>query len=287
MPFIFIASVSLLLFQGCARPVLQTIPASEDEAMDVISAFLQVYQGKCSCCIDADADATVSVSGWLHNHNGKLTGLLQAMAPGYLKFIAVNPLGQPIYILVTNGSEFTSLNILERKAYSGPVNSETFKKFSPQGFRPEFSFYWLTGRLAPGGIQVETVRRDRGGQAYWLQIHHKMTGNESLVLFNPVNSRILRHIILDEKKEHLVDVTYDAYQPETGNQKMSVGENVTAANVAADAALCSIPGNILVSASSGKQNIEIQLSSLLGGAAFAPEDFDVKVPPDFENIVVK
>jgi len=291
LPLIFLFTLSLFFSQGCARTLLQTFPVAEDEARETISAFTryqEIYRENCSCCLDAEADVALSVSGWFSDHTGKLSGYLQAMAPGYIKYVALNPLGQPIYILAINGSEFKSLNVLERKAYSGSVYSETYKKISPQGFEPKFSFFWLTGRLEPQELQVMAVRRDREAQAYWLLIRHAASGNDSMVLFDPGELRVLRHVLLDEKGEHLVNVTYEAYQAEAGQQKRNSKDNNAVEHAASsDEESCSVPGRILVSSGSGAQKIEIQLSSLLAGAAFSPEDFEVEVPPDFEYLFVK
>lgn len=287
---IFLVAFSFFLLQGCARPILQTLPVAENEVREATSAFTryqEIYQEYCSSCLDAEAGAALSVSGWFSNHTGKLTGYLQAMAPGYIKFVALNPLGQPVYILVSNGREFKSLNVLEGKAYLGSVYSETFKKFSPPGFEPELSFYWLTGRLEPKTLQVAAVRRDREMQAYWLQLGHAMSGTDSMILFDPRELRILRHILLDEQGEHLVDARYESYQPAAGKMARSSEDDLPAENIAADETLCTIPGRILVSSGSGAQKIEIQLSSLLADAEFSPEDFDLEVPASFEHLFVK
>jgi outer membrane lipoprotein-sorting protein len=288
---LFLVSASVLFSQGCARSILQTVPAAGDEIGEATTAFSryqEMYQGHCGCCLDAEANAAVSVSGWFSNHTGKLSGYLQAMAPGYIKFVALNPLGQPVYILVTDGSEFKSLNVLERKAYLGSVYSETFKKFSPPGFEPEHSFYWLTGRLEPEELQVKAVRRDRELPAYWLQVRHAKSGNDSMVLFDPRELLVLRHVLLDEKGELLVDVKYEAYQSEAGKEYRhseddQAGENHTAPGEG----MCSVPGRIHVSSGSGAQDIEIALSSLLAGADFVPEDFSLEVPANFEHLFVK
>ena len=136
---LFFLSVLFFFLQGCARPVLQTYPASEQEAQLAASAFTRyqkIYQDECACCLDAEADATVSVSGWFSNHTGKLSGYLQVLEPGYIKFVALNPLGQPILILLTNGRIFKSLNVLEGKAYMGSpgplsLTSLIFRKCFP------------------------------------------------------------------------------------------------------------------------------------------------------------
>lgn len=291
LPLIFLVSGILLLFQGCARPILQTYPAADHEIQETTAAFAryrEISLEQCGCCLDAEADASVSVAGWFSDHTGKLSGYLQAMKPGYIKFVALNPLGQPIYILATNGSVFQSLIVPERKAYIGSVYSDTFQKFSPPGFAPEFSYYWLTGRLQPEELQVMAVRHDRELPAYWLQIRHAESGNDSMVLFDPEELIVLRHILIDEKGHHLVDVLYGEYQPEARQQKqLEAGAHNAAPGSNADAGACRIPGRILVSAKSDAQRMEIRLNSFLAGVELSSADFYLEVPDNFEQLLVK
>ena len=120
LPLILLIVSPLLFLQGCARPVLQTYPVAEPESRETLAAFAkhqQLYLDQCGCCLDAEAEATVSMSIWFSNHSGKFSGYLQAMEPGYIKFFVLNPFGQPVYILATDGTMFKSLNVLESKAY--------------------------------------------------------------------------------------------------------------------------------------------------------------------------
>ena len=214
--FIFLLSVPFFFLQGCARPVLQTSPASEQEMQFAALAFtryMQINRDVCACCLDAEVDAEVSVSGWFSNHTGKLSGYLQAMEPGNIKFVGINPLGQPVLIFLTTGKIFKILNVLEGKAYIGSSNSETFKKFAPSGFDPEFSYYWLTGKLPPGDIDILKVSLDKEQNGYWLQVRHVQSGLDSMVLFDPEGFVVLRHIIMSDRGDYLVDLVYGDYQP--------------------------------------------------------------------------
>ena len=92
----------LIFIQGCSRPFLQTYPTERNESEMVLEAFSRFQQRKatlCGCCLDAEADISITVSGWFKDQTGKLSGYLQAMKPGFIRFVAVNPLGQPWYIL--------------------------------------------------------------------------------------------------------------------------------------------------------------------------------------------
>ena len=257
----------LVLIQGCARTALQTYPASEQQIAKTLEAFeryREISTAACGCCLDAEADAALSVSGWFSDHTEKVSGFLQAMKPGYLKFIVINPLGQPLFIFLTNGSKFTSLNVLEEKAFSGSVHSETYRKFAPPGFEPEFSYYWLTGRLRPGEIQVQAVMYDREQEKFWLQINHANARTESM------------------------DILYDDHQLLAGNKNMGAGS--VPASIEASVTgqePCRIPARITVSSSADTGRIELRLHSFLHEVRFSGNDFHTEIPDSFEQLHVK
>jgi len=280
----------MIIIQGCARPILQTYPVDQKETDFVTEAFLSFLQlsGEiCNCCLDAEADTSISMSGWFSDHTGKFSGYLQAMEPGYIRFVALNPLGQPWYMLVTDGKTFKSLNIFEEKAYSGSVRSEIFDKFVPAGFEPEVSYYWLTGRLPPVDMQIKAVRRDREKDAFWLQINNAEGAAESMVLFDPEEMLVLRHVLQDELGRLLADVVYADYQVQSDPKGKNSG-NVAAYNpVSAAEDFCRVPGRIFISSREGSKKIEVKLHSLIDDARFSAEDFSLNIPDNFQQLFVR
>lgn len=292
--FLFPAIVlcfSLVLSQGCTRTVLQTYPASSDEIATVKEAFARFRQfgrEQCSCCLDAEVDVTVSISGWISDHTGKFSGYLQAMQPGYMKFVAINPLGQPLYIFTTDGRIFTGLNVHTEKAYLGSVQSQTYMKFAPLGFEPEFSYYWLTGRLPPGDTRIVAVTRNREPGKFWLRIHRVPATTDSMILFDPANLLILRHVMLDERGERLVDIRYDDYQSMAA--AADIYGNVAPANLAAGngaATSCKVPATISIASREDAGEIGLRLYAFLKEPHLAAEDFAVHIPENFEQLLVK
>jgi len=271
---------------------MKTYPASEQEIQLAASAFTkyrQIYQNECACCLDAEVDAAVSVSGWFSNHTGKFSGYLQAMEPGYIKFVALNPLGQPILILLTNGEIFKSLNVSEGRAYSGSVKSDTFKKFAPPGFDPEFSYFWLTGKLPPENIEILEVRRDKEQMGYWLQVHYGQSDVDNMILFDPEEFVILRHIVMSDKGDHLLDLVYEDYIPGYMIEKQLAGnDREMTGNTDSSKKFCRVPTKISISSKSGaEKTINLNLSSFLHDAEFSQDDFKLKIPDNFEQLIVK
>jgi hypothetical protein len=283
--------VSLVFIQGCAGTVLQTYPASALEIEAVLAAFTRyqkISEEVCTCCLDAEADAALSVSGWFSDHTGKLSGYLQAMKPGYLKFVALNPLGQPLFIFVTDGDIFKSINVLEEKAYLGSVHSNAYRKFAPPGFDSQFSYYWLTGMLQPGDMEIFSVLRDREQGKFWLQIRYANASYSSMVLFDIEELLIQRHVLRDEQGEHLVDIHYADHQMLSGKAGRNT-EKELIINPGLDAVklLCRIPARITASTNGDAEKIEVKLYGFLDDARLSAEDFILDIPDNIEQILVK
>ena len=79
-----VVAVTLFSLQGCAR-YMRMIPASDQEASFVSESLIrykQEYLERCNCCLDAEDDVAISISGWFKNHKGNLSGYLQGRGPG-------------------------------------------------------------------------------------------------------------------------------------------------------------------------------------------------------------
>lgn len=282
---------TLVFSQGCARSVPQIYPASEQELESAATAFvrfLKTSEEVCGCCLDAEADAALLVSGFFSDHTGKLTGYLQAMQPGYVKFVAINPLGQPMVVFATDGDVFKSLNVFEGKAYLGSVRSEGYLKFAPQGFEPQLSYYWLTGRLPPGDMRIQAVLRDREQDKFWLLIKYAHPGPESMILFDPREFLILRHVLRDRHGGHLMDVTYADYQPLPGAENTIPGnDSATNPGSGEGGDPCRFPASITVSTKGDAEKVEVKLSAFLEDVSFSPEDFSVEIPDNFQQLLVE
>lgn len=258
----------LLLLSGCAF-LPSTTRVADRERDDVERAFLEmlVLQQQCHCCIDASA--TVTFKAWLQS--GTVEGYLQAMSPSYLKFVGLNPIGQPLMILATDGAWFRYIVVPEAKVYEGRVEAATFNKYAPKGFVPKEVFFWLTGRLAPETIVIDSVSKDKEGPGYWLEISSGADATRSLVLFDLQNKIVLRHILRDNEGKNAMDVQYAAYQ------SLSAG--------AGD--LCKLPGEIIVSSGAHQGTMRVLLNDWLVEPVFSATDLDVEPPVGFERILVK
>ncbi|MFH1218098.1 MAG: hypothetical protein V1706_16515 [Pseudomonadota bacterium] len=251
----------LITVGGCARlPGTVTIPAGEKAEVIALFQDMVARQMDCPCCIDAEA--TVSFSSiW---QKGSLSGYLQAMTPSYLKFVGINPFGQPLAIFVTDGELFRYVAVPATKEYSGNVAGTTYARYAPEGFLPRHGFYWLIGRLYPGEMKILDVGHDEEGNGYWFTLNYA-NGTTSLVLFAETQGVLRRHIVLDENGKRIFNVLYDDYSP----------------------GLCPMPGKITVTSLVHNSSMELRLSGRLPDASFTGEDFQYEAPPSFERVLVE
>lgn len=263
----------LLAGSGCAT-LPATRPLAEMQQQQAVARFRETMarQQDCPCCLDAQV--RLSLKSLVQN--GTISGFVQAKTPSYLKFTGLNPLGQPMMFLVTDGTFFRYIAVPEGKGYEGLVTAAAFKKYAPQGFDPEHGFYWLAGRLAPEELRIFSVSEDPEGQGLWLELAYAVdaSGGEPLrrhVLFDPARQVILRHLVADPDGRVMVDVRYDDYAPpsEGGSDN------------------CRMPGLIRIHANHNGAIMELALGDWLNDATFGAGDFQVDLPPGFQLVPVQ
>ena len=263
----------LLLSGGCAT-LPATRPLAELQQQQAVTLFLETMarQQECPCCLDAQ----VRLSLKSVVQNGTISGFVQAKAPSFLKFTGLNPLGQPMMFLATDGTFFRYVAVPEGKGYEGLVTAAAFKKYAPQGFDPAHGFYWLAGRLAPEKLRIFSVAQDPEGQGLWLELAYAVDASEDKplrrhVLFDPEQQVILRHMVADSDGRIMVDVWYDDYA------KASEGGSDN----------CRLPGMIRIHANHNGALMELILGDWLPDPSFNAGDFRVELPLGFALVPVQ
>lgn len=259
----------LFLLGGCAT-LPATRPLSDREEQEVAAAFLQAMEQRqtCICCFDVQAQVAVKSLF----KNGAIPGFLQARSPSFLKFVGVNPLGQPLVIVTTDGSSFRSLVVPEGKGYEGPVTAAAFARYAPAGFDPGHGFSWLTGSLPPRDLRIVSVRKDAEGQGYWLVVAHGEERFRRHLLFDAEERLLLRHLVYDQGSALVMDVRYGQYQEVT----------------ASGGVRCRLPGFIRIETGTHAASVvEMTLSDWLPEVVLNPEDFILALPPGVALIPVE
>ena len=249
------------LLNGCAF-FPETDPISEVENQAVRDRFKEMIasQKDCHCCLDG----AVHVQFKNFFYKGAISGYLQAMSPSHLKFMALSPLGQPVLVLTSDGETFQYIDVAEQTAYSGSVEGKTFLKYAPEGFSPEFTFYWLSGKLCPGDVSLVLTSREQNGTRYWLELHYE-DGRKSMILFDLATQHIYHHIVYNSADDVILEIVYDEY----GNQP------------------CAVPKSIVVTSLTLNTAVHIKLCDLVDKVALAQSDFSYPVPPTFKKEAVE
>jgi len=266
-------AIFLLLSGGCATlPVTRPLAELQQQHAEALFRETMARQQDCPCCLDAQM--RLSLKSLVQN--GTISGFVQAKAPSFLKFTGLNPLGQPMMFLATDGTFFRYVAVPEAKGYEGLVTAAAFKKYAPQGFDPAHGFYWLAGRLAPGKLRIFSVAQDQEGQGLWLELAYAVDASEGEgfrrhVLFDPTEKVIRRHLVADSDGRIMVDVRYDDYAPasEGGSDN------------------CRLPGLIRIHANNNGAVMELTLGDWLPDASFGTGDFRVALPSGFQLVPVQ
>jgi len=131
------------------------------------------------------------------------------MAPASLRFEGVNPLGLTEAILVVDGEDFTYLSVRDQQAYTGPLKAEKISRFAPDGLATSMSYYWLLGRIPPGSLGIAGVGLDQNGEGYWLDLHYASSGKRAMILFDPSQHLVKRHLVLGDNESIAADLSYE------------------------------------------------------------------------------
>ncbi len=262
----------LLLFfiflHGCASRTTQIPYISEPQSQPVVESFYDMLtiQQNCGCCLDAEADVTLSVSRWLGNRTAILTGYLQVMAPSFLKFVGVDPLGQPQILLVTDGDTFHWVVVPDATGYHGKVTARTFQKYSPVGINLLGFFYLFTGRIHSDSIEILGVKEEPEKDEYWLDFLSEQGTLRNSILFDSVSKVVLKYVIADQEGKIFLAVSYDDYQEIAG---------------------CMTPGYIKVDAPSQNGGGSLVLGGFLPDSNLSESDFYYQPPVGFKRVLVE
>ena len=229
----------LFAIAGCAT-LPKSVPVPRGEADFVRQEFKSMLHDQAQCPAAIDADITVTVENLLWS--GTVSGYLRAMAPAYLRFEGVNPLGLTEAILAVDGESFTYLSVRDQQAYSGLLTAKELSRYAPDGLATSMSYYWLMGRIAPGSLGIGEVGLDQDGQGYWLDLYYASTGKRSKILFNSERHLVKRYLLLNDHDAIVADLAYD-YKPASPPIACQLPTKIT----------ISRPGNGLMSISFNKR----------------------------------
>ena len=269
---------SLLMTAGCAT-LPKLIPIHESEASRVRREFQTLLNDQRHCPPAMDADVSVSMDNLLWT--GTLSGYLRAMAPAYLRFEGVNPLGLTEAIFAVDGQNFTYLSVREQKAYSGPLTAKLLSRYTPHGLATAMNYYWLLGRIPPGPVRIGEIGLDAEGHGYWLDLRDGTNGRWSRVLFNPGEHLVKRYLVLNEDRAAIdADLTFEYPPPRPTSAGGGQGTS------GSPPALCPMPDRITISRP-GNGRLELGFNKRYPLPTLDRTPFRITPPAAYQRIVVQ
>lgn len=207
-PFLLGLILLALLLNGCAAKPW-TIQVTEDEAAFFTRTFEEMQERDASCfsCLDAETSLVWEGPG----SNRSIAGYLQLMLPTSVKFVVLNPLGQPLYALVSDGREYQSINTGQRLHTIGRISALAAQYQIPEALLSENWGYWLTGRLQEERATIETIRRDDSGRGVWVTLRYQDEAHlaKSHLLIQPETRQLLSRILVDHQGKTVATLSYD------------------------------------------------------------------------------
>ena len=246
----------LLLLSGCASQFPRTLAVNGPE-LDRGRAGLERFLEK-SCFRAVDADVRL---GWqAYGQHETYPATLQAMAPSFLRCAAVDPLGRPVVLLVTDGDVFSVVDNRHAEGYVGSTDSDFIGRYLPAGISGHDLFFWLSGRIPTSGLQVLSVRKAAQGTMFWYELDY---GDRMVHRVALDGDHLSRHLVLDEEGRVVVDVRYGNYSD------------------AAGAGQCAWPATIEISGKDSVAVLSLEFTRIYSFSLLQKKLFQVQFPDHF------
>lgn len=202
---------ALVLTGGCARKPWKA-DIGEDHSQAVEQVFRSMQKRDASCLPCLDGDAVVTLENRLETK--AFSGYIQCMLPDSCKFIAANPLGQPLLAVASDGVRFETLNTTARTYMAGSLKSYALLHDIPPAFFSGSWGEWLTGRIDQGLQDSLSFRSDGESRGVWVSFTKKTGGVETTthLLIDPQQSLLLSRILEDAKGRILAEISYADWQ---------------------------------------------------------------------------
>ena len=255
--------LAVLVLPGCAARIPSSLPLAESEKPYVLHRLQEFQSRKCGWSLDAD----VTLEWQMYGKREKIPGMLQLLSPAFFRYAVVDPLGRQLFILVSDGNNFTLVDNRKAKALTGPVDSHFWRNYIPGFIRANDYISWLTGRLPAGSFKVNEIRADRKSvDAVWL-LTEWTDAIRQRVLFHPDTGQVARHIVEGANDAVLLDVTYSDYQEDDLD--------------------CSRPRLLQVEGAEVSGTGTVHFVKLLPEAAIPPRIFHLTLPEHFTVTTVE
>jgi len=251
--------VSLLIIGGCAqKPWQEPVLDKQEQQMRGLVSRLLEKQSLCSCCIDAEIAATWDSAV----DTGGLNGYLQVFLPSSLKLVAINPLGQPLFALTTDGERFQAINAVKGVFKHGRAASFVRRNSLPTTITHQQWGNWLTGRLGSADTKPAALFHDEASRGIWVEVEmeHSRHFSKEYLLLDTQKELLLERTVFDKKDRETAKIIYSDWT-ETAN--------------------CPQPTAIEIQTNEYGTSISITLKEIVTDTVFSGKTFYLKMPPNY------
>ena len=217
----------VLLLGGCA-PTPWTTLIEDERRQSIEDAYRHFAHSQNQCMSGWDADIIVTWKSSLKEYS--VSAYLQALPPSYFKLVIVNPLGQPLKLLSTDGSDYLYIDVVDRSSISGSIRSWAIRYDLPYALVRRSWPDWLQGR--PGGDKqrlITEIRQDNDARGVWItiaesedQVAEENLGSEpdpdisypvyEYVLVDPETGVVKEQIVIDERQKPQATIVYNQWR---------------------------------------------------------------------------
>ncbi len=250
---------SLLIIGGCAqKPWQEPIVDKQEEQLRQLVSRLLEKQSLCPCCIDAEITTTWDSA----IDTGGLNGYLQVFLPSSFKLVAVNPLGQPLFALTTDGERFQAINAVKGVYMHGRVGRFVSRHSLPSMVMHEQWGNWLTGRLGSAAEKPAALFQDEALRGIWLEVdmHQSRHFSKEYLLIDTERTLLLERAVYDKNNRETARILYSDWT-ETGG--------------------CLQPTAIEIQTREYGTTISIALKEIITDISFSKKTFYLKMPPNY------
>ncbi len=250
--------LSLAALSGCAYQIPTGAPLSQQQQEKVLPKLKKSYllqTRNCPSSWDADLEVHVQTTG----KDQKFTGYLTTQQPSSVKFIASNPLGQPLVAVTTDGNYFRFLDVLNQQFTHGrTVSYALYTDIAPQFVSGQWA-NWLAARLPDVNDQGIEVYEAPGIKGFWIK-HHSTDNTIDYYLWDEDKQQLSQHLLLNEKEKLLAKFDYSNF--------IRLGQ-------------CHQPTTINISKLPFGSQLELGLNQIQKTAPMKKEDLVLKAPAHY------
>ena len=202
--------LAVLALSSCAKTPWTALLEGEQKSV-VETSYINFIASQDVCHPSWDAEVEIRWTSSVRNFS--FSAYCRMLEPTYLKFIASNPLGQPLRVIATNGTTYRDIDTVKRSIVSGGLRSWAVRHDVPLNLVKGTWLDWIGGRASAAVGQIGEIRLDSQHRGAWLS----MTGADSQaikehILFDWENEKIIERILLDDRGQPFATLAYLEWQ---------------------------------------------------------------------------